>query len=121
MLSSIRGSSPSIQADLRKHHLSVDRQRFVLLVQRLGFGTIRELRVRAGEPVLDPLPRVRFRKKNGSTTPTRPPAETSDFALKREWLDFYADLEAIGDGVILSIEVAHGLPLIHEFEGVIPV
>lgn len=101
--------------------LSPARQRLVHLIQRLYFGTLRELSVRGGEPVLEPLPTVRFRKKNGSIPVPRPSAASNDFALKREWVDFFADLDAIGTGTILNIEVAHGLPIIHEYEDVITV
>jgi len=111
----------SSQADMRKRHLSDARQRFVVLLQRLGFGQIHDLRIIAGDPVLDPPPRQRFRRKNGSTTPSRPPATTTDFALKREWVDFFNDLDVIGSGVVSLIEVAHGLPILHEYDAVIPV
>lgn len=113
--------SPHVPGDPRKAHASAARQRLILLMQRLSFGTIHDLHIRAGDPVLNPLTRVVFRKKNGSSCPPRPQAENVDFALKREWVDFFRDLDAMGDGVIQLIEVAHGLPIIHEFEGLIRV
>jgi len=111
----------SRRPDPTKGRQSPARQQFVLLLQRIGFGTIQDLSIRAGNPVLDPLPRVRTRRKNGGSTPSRPSAATSDFALKREWVDFFRDLDAIGNGTVVLVEVAHGLPIIHEFEGVLPV
>lgn len=90
-----------------------------MLAQRLYFGTIHNLHVRDREPVLDPPPRVVRRKKNGGVNQPRPQADSSDFALKREWVDFFHDLDLIGDGVILLIEVSHGLPIIHEYEDAI--
>jgi len=107
--------------DLHKRHLSPARQRLIILMQRLYFGTIHDLRLRAGEPVMDPLPRIVRRRKNGGRNQPRPQADADDFALKREWVEFFADLDAIGDGVILMIEVMHGLPIVHEFEDVIHV
>lgn len=108
-------------ADIRKLHLSRPRQRLIILMQLLFFGSIHDLHIRAGEPILDPLPRVVRRRKNGGINQPRPQADSADFALKREWVEFFADLDAIGDGVILSIEVMHGLPIVHEFEDVIHV
>lgn len=107
--------------DVRKQHLSPDRRRLVTLAQLLVFGTIHKLPVRGGEPVLDPPPRTVRRRKSGGTNQPRPQAEAPDFALKREWVEFFRDLDTIGDRVILTIEVAHGLPIVYEFEDVIPV
>lgn len=107
--------------DLSKRHVSSARQRLIYLMQQLYFGQIHNLRVRGGEPILDPPPRTVRRRKNGGTNQPRPQADSADFALKREWVEFFADLDAIGEGVILSIEVMHGLPIVHEFEDVIHV
>lgn len=111
----------AVRFDPCKRHLSVARQRLAALMQRLSFGTIHNLQVRAGEPVLDPRPRTIRRKKNGGNNHPRPQAGASDFALKRELVEFFADVDAMGDGIVLLIEVAHGLPIIHEFEDVIDV
>jgi len=112
-------SRPPVKPDLRLQQLSPARQRLVEMLRKLEFGAICGLRIRAGDPVMDPVPRVRFRKKNGSAATLRPLADDTDFALKREWADFFKSLDEIGDGVIELIEVAHGLPIIHEYEGVI--
>ena len=49
MLSS---QSPHVPGDPRKAHASAARQRLILLMQRLSFGTIHDLHIRAGDPVL---------------------------------------------------------------------
>lgn len=107
--------------DVRLSSLPAPRQRLVRLLQGLGFGRIEGLEVKAGQPCLDPMPRVIRRRKNTSSDGPRPQINTGDFAMKREWVEFFRDLDAIGTGTILSIEVAHGLPIIHEFEDVITV
>ncbi len=112
---------PTCGSDPTLRRQSPARQRLIVLMQKLCFGTIHNLHVRAGEPVLDPPPRVRVRRKNGSVSPSRPSAMTADFALKREWVDFFHDLDGIGNGVVQLIEVAHGLPIIHEFDTVFSV
>ena len=101
--------------------LSVPRRRLVRLLQIVGFGRVEHLRIARGEPCLDPLPRVIRRRKNGSREEQRPQIGASDFAVKRAWVSLFKDIDAIGDGTILSIEVAHGLPILHEFEDVIDV
>lgn len=107
--------------DPRKGELTRPRQRLVSLAQYLVFGSIHNLRVVRGEPVLDPPPRTIRRRKNGGQNQPRGQVESQDFALKQEWVGFFRDLDEIGDGTILLIEVAHGLPLFHEFEDVIAV
>jgi hypothetical protein len=121
MLKFARIGAASPKADVRKTGLSVPRQQLVTLLQNLGFGSIHNLNVRAGEPVLDPPPRIVRRRKNSGISQPRPQANAVDFALKREWVEFLSDLDAIGNGVVLLIEVAHGLPIIHEFEDTIAV
>lgn len=91
------------------------RQRLVRLCQNLGFGRIETLSIKNGQPCFDPAPRVIRRRKAGAL-PSRQSTIAVDFALKREWVEFFNDLDSIGSGTILSIELAHGLPIIHEFE-----
>lgn len=114
-------STSSRRPDPTMRNLTPARQRLLSLMQRLCFGTIHNLHFRAGDPVFEPPPRVVRRKKNGGTNQPRPQANAGDFALKLEWVEFFHDLDAMGDGVILLIEVAHGLPIIHEYEDAIPV
>ena len=79
----------------------------IALIRRLGFGTIHGLRVVGGQPVLDPFPRVVQEHKFGSDfKPARPrPVEP----LRDEDHQLLAALAAIGDGVVETIEVRHGL------------
>ena|ERR1041385_577091 len=107
--------------DTRKRHLSMARQQLIVMAQRLCFGTIHCLQLREGEPVLAPPPRVVRRKKTGGPNQPRPEADVPDFVLKHEWLDLFQDMDAIQNGSILSIQVAHGLPIVYEFEDQIPV
>lgn len=97
-------------------NLSPQCQRFVALMQRLNYGSIEDLHVLNGEPVLDPPPRrireVKFARENGP----RPEVAKADFALKAEVIDLFAQLEAIGDGVITRIEIQRGLPFRMTFE-----
>ncbi len=101
-----------------KSNLSFPRARLIESMQHLGFGTIEDLVIRDGEPVLDPPPRmirhVKFKGENGP----RPETDLDDFVLKKRVLDFLDHLDAIGNGVIRSLEVKYGLPFTMEIEEV---
>lgn len=109
-------SSPASQRNLRKRQLSDTKQRLVVLLQNLCFGTVHDLRIRDGEPAFTPPPKVIRRVKVGGQNTARPQAAAADFTLKQEWVDFFNHIEELRDGTILEIEVAHGLPLFFEVE-----
>jgi len=90
--------------------LSPARKRLVELMQGINFGRIEGLSVRRGEPVMDPPPRVVRKIKFGGENGSRPESAKADFALKAKVRDLFAQLEALGDGVIPCIEVQRGLP-----------
>jgi len=79
-------------------------------MQRLNHGRIFDLTVRDGQPVMDPPPRVVREIKFGGENGPRPEVAKADFALKGQVRELFAQMEAMGDGVIRSIEVKHGLP-----------
>ena len=93
-----------------KSDLTPARQELIEAMQRTNYGSIEGLPVRRGEPVMNPRPRVireyRFARENGP----RPEVAKTDFALKTEVIDLFAQLEALGDGVIIRIEIQRGLP-----------
>lgn len=90
--------------------LGPDRRWLIHLMQQINFGRIENLRIRNGDPMHDPLPRiVREVKFAGDNTP-RSEAEIGDFTLKRQVQDLLIQLDQIGDGVIDVLVVKHGLP-----------
>lgn len=93
-----------------KSDLTPSQQRLVAEMQRINFGRIEELAVRRGEPVLDPKPRIVREIKFGGANGTRPEAAKDDFPLTAKVRDLFTQLEALGDGVVLSLEIQHGLP-----------
>ena len=80
----------------------------VALVRRIGFGTIHGLRVVGGQPVLDPFPRVVQETKFGVEFRPAPPRPVEP--LHNEDVQLLVALAALGDGVIETLEVRHGLP-----------
>jgi hypothetical protein len=82
---------------------------------RLGYGTVRGLHVRAGDPLFDPPPQVICTVRLSEVGPPRPKSATADYPLKRAQLAFQRELAAIGTGVIDVIKVHDGLPVGLEF------
>ncbi|MBT8341828.1 MAG: hypothetical protein HKP58_10870 [Desulfatitalea sp.] len=96
--------------DFTKSSLSQPNARLVELMQRINFGAIEKLIFKRGELLFDPPPRVireiKFCAENGP----RPETTKQDFTLKAQVRDLFAQIETLGDGVIHSLEVKHGLP-----------
>jgi hypothetical protein len=83
----------------------------------MGYGTIRGLHVRDGDPLVDPpfaaVRSVRLSSSGASQIDTR----RVEFSLKAEHIRFQQELASIGDGVIDVVKVHDGLPVgleIHE-------
>ena len=85
-------------------------------MQRLNFGRIENLRVRAGEPVFDQAPKVIQKVKIGGENGPRPELSCEDFLLKKQTLELLQAISDLGDGTVLSIDVKHGLPFAVEIE-----
>jgi len=99
-----------------KSSLTSPQRRLVELLQTINFGQINNLRVRAGDPVLDPSPRIVRKLRLGWDNAPRRESACEDFFLKQAVLDMIATIAGIGDGQVARIEVAHGLPLFVEIE-----
>ena len=97
-------------ANVAKSSLTPSQQQLLTEMQRINFGRIFDLEVRDGQPVMDPPPRVIREIKFGADNGPRPEAAKADFTLKAQVRDLFAQLEALGDGVIPCIEIQRGLP-----------
>ncbi len=93
-----------------KSSLSESQTQFIELMQRINYGRIEGLSIRRGQPVLEPPPRIIREIKFGGDNGPRPEVAKTDFALKAQVRDLFAQLEALGDGVIPCIEIQRGLP-----------
>jgi hypothetical protein len=82
----------------------------------LYFGRIEGLKVRAGEPVLDPPPTFIRTIKIGAEKGIPPGAIAEDFWLKHQMVELLDVITRVGEGDILSIEIRHGLPFAMEVE-----
>ena len=84
---------------------------------RMGYGTVRGLHFRDGEPLLDPPFDVVRTVRLPAASPPRPLAVSLQCPVKREHFAFQQELAAMGTGVIDVIKVHDGLPVgleIHE-------
>ncbi len=90
--------------------MSPARRRLVGLFQQLNFGRLEHLIVHNGEPVLDPLPQVVSEIKFGGENGPRSEPAAGDFTLKPHLIELFAHFDRIGNGVIETLEVKHGLP-----------
>lgn len=97
-------------AEPTKTSLSPARRQLIELMQRINYGRIEGLSIRRGEPVLDPPPRIIREIKFGGENGPRPEVAKPDFTLKAQVRDLFAQMEALGDGVVPCIEVQRGLP-----------
>lgn len=95
---------------VKKTDLTPAWRRLVELMQRINFGCIEGLIVRDGEPVFRPSPRVIREVKFCAENGPRPEATKQDFALKKEVCDLMVRIESLDNGIILALEVKHGLP-----------
>ena len=94
----------------RKSSLTPSQQQLLAEMQRINFGRIFDLEVRDGQPVMDPPLRVVREIKFGGDNGPRPEVAKTDFTLKAQVRDLFAQLEALGDSVISCIEIQRGLP-----------
>lgn len=101
------GSNP----EMRLKQLSPGRKALVEVMQRTGHGHIEKLRIRAGEPVFHPLPVITRLVRFGAKPRAAPPETGTDFALKGHLMDFFKELDELGDGEIRHLDIQDGLPI----------
>jgi hypothetical protein len=103
-----------------KSSLSPSQSRLVELLQQLNFGRVEGLRIRAGEPIFEPAPRIIQKLKIGSENGPRVEGALPDFWLKQQVIEMFETIARVGDGEILSIDVKYGLPFALEIERPLP-
>jgi hypothetical protein len=95
---------------ISKSSLSKAQARLVELLQIVNFGRIEALRVHRGEPIFTPPPRVIQTLKMGGRNGPREEVNLEDFWLKQPIVDLLQTMRDIGDGELMAIAIAHGLP-----------
>jgi hypothetical protein len=93
-----------------KATLTPARRRLIELMQEISFGRIENLAVKDGEPDFDSPPQVVREIKFGGENGPRQEMSVEDFALKSQVIEFFAQLDCLGNGTVKSLEIKHGLP-----------
>jgi len=93
--------------------LSPEWVHLVRAMQRIGFGCIRNLTIRNGQPVINPQLRLVRDVKVGEPKPAALPR---DYVLKREVVNLHAELSGLREAHILTLEVRNGLPFRYSLE-----
>ena len=106
-------SSPAMSGGLTKKSLSPQQQSLLMAMQTRRYGRIPVLRIAKGEPVLSDVGFVRTVKVAGDNSP-HPASTAEDFALRREVVEFFRLIAAVGDGEIRNLEIRNGLPFTFE-------
>ena len=94
-----------------KSALSPARRRLVELMQLVNFGRIEDLVVEEGEPLLDPLPRVRRTIVLGKDAGANAARERADFALKDKVIELFAVFDRERSITVLELVIDSGLPV----------
>ena len=97
--------------ETRRRDLSPGRKRLIAVCQAIGFGEIRNLRVRGDEPSFDPPPEIVRDVVLGREDVPVPARGKADFVLKREHRDLFDRFESDHDLDIERITVQAGLPI----------
>ena len=103
--------------DKRKSSLPEPHRCLVELMQQINFGRLENLRVRNGQAVMSPPPRIVREVKFGAENGARAESSIGDFALKSQVVELLEYLDALRDGVLEVLEVKNGLPFRMTVEG----
>lgn len=79
------------------------------MIHRLYYGSIHNLRIRNGEPVFDPAPRLVKEFKLGSEDSLRLERDGRSLRPREQVQDLVKRLDEVRDGIV-TLEVKHGLP-----------
>jgi hypothetical protein len=91
--------------------ITYNRRHLIETMLEINFGQIEGLRVKAGEPLFDPPPRIIREIVFGKENSASPHVRKIDFVLKRQFIEMFEVLDGIEDGVILALAVQNGLPV----------
>jgi hypothetical protein len=79
-------------------------------MQQVNFGKVEKLQVRGGEPVFNPSPRIVKEIKFGGENGPRQELKAEDFVLKAQVVEFFSCLTSLGNGMVETLDIKHGLP-----------
>ena len=86
-----------------------------MAMQKLGFGHFEAMKIRAGELVVDPWPRMVQAVKFGNEEAVVG-GNPTELQLKKQVTQFLERVRAIDDGEVRHLEIRHGLPFSMQVE-----
>ena len=95
--------------------LTQSRQWLVQRMHQTHFGTMHNLIVRDGEPIIDPPPKIKQAFKLGSRRHA-PKIVSRAFTLKEQHIELFDLMESKQNGVITTLMIQEGLPFLVEWE-----
>src|ERR1035438_9735933 len=114
-------NSQKRQEELLQHPKSArdlrpSERNFVAAMSAVWFGRFEDIRVEAGELVLDPWPKTVHAVKFGlgHSGPTQTIA--AEFDLKNEVVQLFESVRSLNQGRIIRLDIRHGLPSFMEIE-----
>lgn len=100
---------------LKSTDLTPSERNILSVFAKVDYGSVFELRVKDGQPIQDPAPRiVRDIRMKCSPPPKDVPLE---FVLKEQMVTFLETTRRITDGVVDEIQIKGGLPFSMRIEG----
>jgi len=96
---------------MKKSTVSPARRQLIELMQDVHYGSIEGLRIRAGEPVVDPPPAAVRDLMLGKFERVHPARELSDFQLRDALVDLFDLFDRERDVDIDRLTIQAGLPL----------
>jgi hypothetical protein len=97
-----------------KRSLSPAKRWLVQRMQQIGYGTLYDLPVRDGEPIISPPPKIKQLFKLGSKR--SPKLCSRDAALKQQHIELFDLMEEKRNGRITKLVIEDGLPFSVEWE-----
>lgn len=91
--------------------LSPARRRLVHTICKIGFGAIERLQIRDGEPVWDPPPEITRSKRFGCATKMEQVYEPEGIALKKQFIELFAEFDRLQNFSIMRLQFQNGVPL----------
>ncbi len=95
--------------------LSPARRALIAKMRVIWFGSIRDLQIVDGQPILDPVPTIVREWKFASQN--EPTSYLADAMHKPQIADLLQLFDRIGNGTITVLQVRHGLPFHCEMPG----
>jgi hypothetical protein len=96
--------------DQCKSTLSASRQELLELIEQIPFGKLENILINNGEPDLTRPPVVTREIKLGLEEMPRVSRSGADYVLKSQFIDLFSQLDRLGDGSTVTIEIRHSLP-----------